>query len=43
MQKERHTGTFQRHQYTQDSTRKPQGQGPQTSKQGLYTSTNAPT
>ena len=29
MQKERNTSTFQGHQHTKDSTRKPQGQGPQ--------------
>ena len=29
VQKERHTSTLQRHQDFMDSTRKPQGQGPQ--------------
>ena len=35
VQKERDTSTFQRHQHIKDSTRKPQGQGPQNNQRGI--------
>ena len=35
MQKERHPGTFQRHQHPLDSTRKPQGQRPKANQTGI--------
>ena len=35
VQKEKHTSTLQRHQHIKDSTRKPQGQGPQNNQTGI--------
>ena len=35
MQKERNTGTFQRHQHTKDTVRQPQGKEPQNNQTGI--------
>ena len=35
MQKERHTSSLQGHQHIKDSTRKPQGEGPQNNQTGI--------